>query len=115
MSNDGHPMTPENMILSVSKDVEALAKTMQDSILLFRENQAMLNRVLADMQEHKAVDSRIHADFIIMQAHVFGTPADAGLTTKVHELQSKVGSLWKLFWAVVTAAVTGGGALAYFK
>ena len=106
---------PELLILSVSKDVEALTKSMQDCTLLFRENQAMLNQVLRDMQEHKSLDAKIHADFITMQTHVFGTPQDAGLVTKVHDLNGKVGSLWKLLWAIITSAVAGGGALAYFK
>lgn len=108
-------MTPESLILSVSKDVEALTKTVHDSAMLFRENQAMLNQVLRDMQEHKSLDAKIHADFTTMQTHVFGTPQDAGLVTKVHDLNGKVGSMWKLLWAIITAAVTGGGALAYFK
>lgn len=105
----------ETQILSVSKDVEALTNVVRDNAMLFRENQAMLNQVLRDMQEHKSLDNKIHNDFTIMQTHIFGTPQDAGLLTKVHDLNGKMGSIWKLLWAIITAAVTGGGALAYFK
>jgi len=107
-----HIPSAEVLISSLSKDVEAVTRTLHDTIILFRENQAMLNRVLADMQEHKALDQRIHTDFLTMQEHIYGKPNEPGLVTKVHELNGKVGNLWKLFWAIVTAAATAGGGAA---
>lgn len=106
---------PETVIVSLAKDVEALAKVTTDNAILFKENQSMLNRLLADMQEHKAMDNKIHQDFTTMQTHIFGSPSEPGLITKVHDMEGKMGNLWKLLWTMIASAVTGGGLFTFLK
>lgn len=105
----------ETQMMSVSKDMESLARVTYENALLFKENQAMLNRLLADMQEHKAIDNKIHSDFSAMQVHLFGTPNQPGLITKVHDMESKMGNLWKLLWTLITAAAGGTGVATLLK
>lgn len=99
--------SPEAMIISLSKDVERLTATVHENAVLFRENQHALNSLIAEMREHKAVDDRVHTDFQKMQEQIYGTPAEVGLVTHIHDLKSKVGSVWTLIWAFLGSLATG--------
>ncbi len=99
--------SPEAMIISLSKDVERLTATVHENAILFRENQHAMNTLIAELREHKAVDDRIHTDFTHMQQLVYGTHAEVGIVTHLHDLQGKVGSMWKLIWAFLGSIATG--------
>ena len=99
--------SPEAMIISLSKDVERLTSTVHDNAILFRENQHALNTLIAEMREHKAVDDRIHVDFSRLQQQVYGSHQEVGIITTLHDLQGKVGSVWKLVWAFLGSLATG--------
>jgi hypothetical protein len=99
--------SPEAMIISLSKDVERLTATVHDNAILFRENQQALNALIAEMREHKAVDDRLYGDFHRMQEQVYGTGAQVGLVTHVHDLKGKVGAVWRVIWSFIGAVATG--------
>lgn len=99
--------SPEAMIISLSKDVERLTATVHENAVLFRENQHALNTLIAELREHKAVDDRIHVDFSRMQQQIYGTHSEVGIVTTIHDLQSKVGSMWKVIWTFIGGLATG--------
>lgn len=99
--------SPEAMMISISKDVERLTATVHENAVLFRENQHALNTLIAELREHKAIDDRVHNDFHRMQERIYGTTAEVGLVTHMHDLQGKVGSIWRLVWAFLGSLATG--------
>lgn len=103
---------PEVLIMSISKDVEALAKLCTSNQELFRENQSNLNRLLADMQEHKAIDNRFYSEFSAMQLQIYGSGAEPGMKTRLHETEGRVGNMWKVVWAAIATFATS--AVVYF-
>jgi len=99
--------SPEALIISLSKDVERLTATVHENAVLFRENQHALNTLLSEMREHKAIDDLIHIDFARLQQQVYGSHQEVGIITTIHDLQGKVGSIWRLVWAFLGSLATG--------
>ena len=99
--------SPEAMLIAISKDVEQLTATVHENAVLFRENQHAMNTLIAELREHKAIDDRVHSDFQRMQEQIYGTPAEVGLVTHMHDLKGKVGSVWKVIWSFIGALATG--------
>lgn len=97
----------EAMIVSISKDVERVTAAVEENAILFRENQKSLQTLLIELREHKAIDDMIHQDVKLMQERVFGIQGQPGLVTKVHDVENKVGNMWKVLWATIGAAATG--------
>lgn len=108
---------PKLLILTVSKDLESLTASVKDSIALFRENQSLLNHLLADMQEHTALDKHIHAEFAALQGDINGTQDRPGVKTRLHDVEGKMANIWKVLWSVIATAVTSAAAymVANFK
>lgn len=108
---------PQVLVMSVSKDVEALTASVKDSIALFRENQTLLNHLLADMQEHTALDRHIHAEFAALQGDINGTQDRPGVKTRLHDVEGKMANIWKVLWSVIATAITSAAAymIANFK
>ena len=99
--------SPEAMIVSISKDVERVTAAVAENAILFRENQHALQKLLIELREHKAVDDMIHKDVSLMQERIYGVQGQPGLVTKVHDVENKVGNMWKVLWATIGAVVTG--------
>lgn len=107
--------SPEVLIMSLSKDIERLTATVAENAVLFRENQHALTQLIAELREHKAIDDAIHIDFRKMQDHLYGTSTTSGIVTKVHTVEGKIGSLWKLLWATIGSVATGGVSILFSK
>lgn len=107
--------SPEVLIMSVSKDVERLTVAVAENAALFKENQHALTQLIAEMREHKAVDDLIHTEFTKMQSQIYGTTSEPGLVTKVHDINGKMGNIWKVLWSAIATAVTTGVGLLFAK